>query len=598
MNTISRSLAIVLFAALLATSGPAHGFFAETAVQTHQGDHTSNPTGPYSGNGVFTSNPGNGVNATSESQDFIDDLELGGLPLREEHARGDASLTTTQVKAKISGTVRQAGVPGGGITLALGAIGDGASLSRPGGPPFGQRSGDVVTFSLKISGSLLENVAVAGTTFNPSIVALIFAQPGTLTSSLLYESPDYLCRFYWGLGADAQVNYSNGGPVLQLPFVSRLTSFPVTLTGSCPTGAAFDWAVYIRPELATFGVADWSFDFGSTVDVSVSVPDGVVFTSTGSGVVPPPGTAPVTDHYLSYKTKATKGSVCAADAAADVGAVCQAEEDCGGVSTGTDATDFCVPNTFVSTHVTLTDALEPASRLYAVTKPLTLYTPADKNDEGVHDSATHLRSYAIALPKLCAADAPAQPGQACKKESDCGATTKGTKFCQAQAATVKHPGLSVTNQFGVAQLDAVKPDRLLVPTSKGLSAPLPAPEGSNVDHYTCYTAAVTKGSPKFAPIRGVSVADQFTQAQFPSGKKLFDLTKPTHLCMPANKNGEGVLNPLGSLACYKAVGAKGQPKHRPVKGLFLANQLDVEQADATAEEELCVPSDVQAAVPG
>jgi hypothetical protein len=256
-------------------------------------------------------------------------------------------------------------------------------------------------------------------------------------------------------------------------------------------------------------------------------------------------------------------------------------------------TDVCIPNEFQVSDVTMMDPLEPDSRVYEVRKPLTLYTPADKNNEGIHDPDTHLRSYSIKLPKVCSAVAPANQGQACKKEADCGATTKHTKFCQAQSKSVKHRGLTVVDQFNTWHVDAVKPDRLLVPTSKGLNAPLPPPSGVNVDHYKCYTVARTKGAPKFTKIPGVSVADQFTQVQFPSGKKLFDLKKLTHLCLPANKNGEGILNPLGNLLCYRASSAKGQPKHKPVKGLFLANQLDVEQADTISEAELCVPADVQ-----
>ncbi len=114
-----------------------------------------------------------------------------------------------------------------------------------------------------------------------------------------------------------------------------------------------------------------------------------------------------------------------------------------------------------------------------------------------------------------------------------------------------------------------------------------------MDHYRCYTVAVTKGTPKFVPILGVSVKDQFTEAQIlPEGPKLFDLKKLTRLCLAADKNSEGVVNSSAALLCYQAVPVKGQPKHQPVKGLFLANQFGAEKADTIKEEELCVPTTV------
>src|SRR5262249_42750021 len=150
------------FAAVMAWPAPVRAFFAETAVQSHQGDHTSNPTDPYSGNGVFTKNQGVGQSSTTTFQDFIGELEVGGQLRSAEQRRGTADLSTSEVKARVSGSVRVASLPGGAITLALAAMSDSASLSRPGGPPFGQRSGDVVTFTLRLSGTFLENNSVPG----------------------------------------------------------------------------------------------------------------------------------------------------------------------------------------------------------------------------------------------------------------------------------------------------------------------------------------------------------------------------------------------------------------------------------------------------
>jgi hypothetical protein len=357
-------------------------------------------------------------------------------------------------------------------------------------------------------------------------------------------------------------------------------------------GPEYEWAVFIRPSYVGVSISDWEFAFDNTVDVSVHVPADVTMTSD-SGFVPPAGPAadplPL-DHFLTYTTKTTKGSICATDSAANVGNACQVEEDCGGVSEGEDETAFCVPNKFpANVRVALTDMIDTEPKLYDVKKPLSLCVPADKRGEGIVDADTHLRGYAITqTAKRCAAGSPQNAGGACTQEASCGGTRGTTTFCPAQPKFVKQTGINVVNQFHATPivLDAIKPDRLLIPTSKGVTDPEPPPDPTGVDHYRCYTVAVPRTAPKFTPIPGVAVDDQFT-----NGAKLFDLKKPTRLCVPTSKNAEAVVNPLKSLLCYQAAPTKGQPKLVPAKGLFLRNQLGVEQADTAKEEEFCVPSD-------
>ena len=99
---------------------------------------------------------------------------------------------------------------------------------------------------------------------------------------------------------------------------------------------------------------------------------------------------------------------------------------------------------------------------------------------------------------------------------------------------VKVANLTVANQFGTIKLDIVKPDILMVPTLKSLD-PLalpPALTNPTVDHFQCYKAKRSQGSPKFQKILGVKVQDQF-------GTAMLDLLKPIRLCAPANKRDEG-----------------------------------------------------------
>jgi hypothetical protein len=106
-----------------------------------------------------------------------------------------------------------------------------------------------------------------------------------------------------------------------------------------------------------------------------------------------------------------------------------------------------------------------------------------------------------------------------------------------------------------------------------------------VDHFKCYKVKSSKDAPKFAPILGVAIKDQFTPEP-----KLFDLKKPARLCNPVDKNGEGIKSPDVHLLCYQAKPARRQPKHVPFKGIQVNNQFGPEQLDTLREEELCVPS--------
>ena len=107
-----------------------------------------------------------------------------------------------------------------------------------------------------------------------------------------------------------------------------------------------------------------------------------------------------------------------------------------------------------------------------------------------------------------------------------------------------------------------------------------------IDHFKCYKVKVPKGIKRFQR-RTVTLADQFED-------KEFVVTKPTKLCTPVDKNGEGFVNPKGKdgqhLMCYKVKPASGEAKHAKRTGVHVNNQFGPEQLDTIKEEELCVPS--------
>jgi hypothetical protein len=230
------------------------------------------------------------------------------------------------------------------------------------------------------------------------------------------------------------------------------------------------------------------------------------------------------DHFLFYKAKVTKGTTA-----------------------------------FTSLTASLANALDPVAITYTVKKPVNLCTPASKNGGTVTDANTHLVSYSIKLPK-------------------------GFKY-------LKQTNIKVVDQFSAEpalRVDTIKPDLLLVPSSKTLAPPPPSPPdlgAINVDHYLCYKIKVTKGTSKFVA-RTVSVADQFTTA------KNFDLKKPKHLCVPTSVNGGAIKNAAGHLMCYLAKPSKGEPKHTKQTGVNVDNEFAPHPLllDTVKEKELCAPA--------
>ena len=182
-----------------------------------------------------------------------------------------------------------------------------------------------------------------------------------------------------------------------------------------------------------------------------------------------------------------------------------------------------------------------------VKKPKDLCLPADKNGEGRIDPDTHEEAYQIkATPKH-----------------------------------VRQLGVRMLDQFGQLTIDTVKADRLFVPTNKALGSD-PSPPGSGVaNHYKCYKAKITKGTPKFPKGVQASVVDQFES-------RTYSVLKLRHLCVPVDKNGEGFVRENGHLMCYKV---KSAVKHtRLIDQVRTANQFGLEHLDTVKEDELCVPA--------
>jgi len=264
------------------------------------------------------------------------------------------------------------------------------------------------------------------------------------------------------------------------------------------------------------------------------------------------------DHFKCYKTMERK-RVCEGD----LGAQCKTDADCAAV--GGPCLGF--PQG-VRAH--LADQFEEG--LVNVKKPIELCTPVDKDGGGIRDPETHLEAYRIERAK--------------------------GELPHARRTVV------VQDQFGLRVLGTIKEDRLLVPTSKSLSGPVGLPS-SDLDHFKCYGARELKNvctgdfSTKCKADADCAAVGGICNLGFPKGVTVtladqFETTpvevrKPKLLCLPVDKNGEGIANPVGHLLCYGIERSDGL-KHTPVGGIHTNNQFGPGVLSTIKEELLCVPA--------
>jgi hypothetical protein len=188
-----------------------------------------------------------------------------------------------------------------------------------------------------------------------------------------------------------------------------------------------------------------------------------------------------------------------------------------------------------------------------VVRGLRLCNPVDKNSEGICDPTAHLSCYKIKEPRMDRVD------------------------------------VIVENQFGTQALTVKRADSLCVPAEKDQ-----IPSQSNINHFKCYRVSKTRGAERFTSLE-VELEDQFET-------KRTLVIKPSYLCNPVDKNGEGIVNAAGHLACYRIKDVPGQPKFQTrtvdVSDQFVTSLgLRAVRGDCRASAFVCVPSTKRHASP-
>jgi len=200
--------------------------------------------------------------------------------------------------------------------------------------------------------------------------------------------------------------------------------------------------------------------------------------------------------------------------------------------------------------------------------------PADKHVVTLEDQFGSATAEASTPKRICA---PAN-----KNAEDPTAPTDPDhlavyKLKQTTPRFTKVTGVVVTNQFGALTVDLKRPEYLMVPSAKSITAP-PGPFTPAIDHYKCYKAS--RGRFRLS---GIDIEDQF-------GTLRVDIVKPIRLCAPADKNGEGIVNEVTHIMCYKVRLSAGSSQFVGPRSVFVANQFGDDEFEVRRPIELCVPS--------
>jgi hypothetical protein len=176
----------------------------------------------------------------------------------------------------------------------------------------------------------------------------------------------------------------------------------------------------------------------------------------------------------------------------------------------------------------------------------------------------------------------------------CFTTPKVPAAAVVTAPTYK---VSVSNQFGSAELDTGQPVLLCLPTWKSMTGPpnqvQVQPPG--LSHFLCYTATVDPNSPTTFTPPPITLQDQF----MPKPVKATVLT-PNLLCLPTSKDLSPLAGPTSTtnfngphLVCFTL--KVGAVRARTV---FDQNQFGTGEVATKKLTELCVPSTKQVVSPG
>jgi hypothetical protein len=303
---------------------------------------------------------------------------------------------------------------------------------------------------------------------------------------------------------------------------------------------------------------------------------------------------PPDHHFVGYAMGASV-RFCLGNSPVNSEGFCASEEDCGGI---TGETLYCRGAHTVCTG----DSAAPYE--YCETEEDCGGTPGETR-------------YCLRTGKVCEPGSPLNELTFCHKEEDCGGTPKETAYCQ-QARQFQKPEservLQIDNIYGTIYVATLTPDLLLVPSTKDLFSTPPPLAPVYLNHYKCYDIRLRRywcnNDPNVrcredahcAGVGGTCNVHGYTRGitislndQFTGGDKFFVVGEPQRICLPVDKNNEGLVDQDNDavLTCYGPRLADGEPKFTPIRNILINNQFGPLEVDALREFRFCVTSTIE-----
>jgi cysteine-rich repeat protein len=136
--------------------------------------------------------------------------------------------------------------------------------------------------------------------------------------------------------------------------------------------------------------------------------------------------------------------------------------------------------------------------------------------------------------------------------------------------------LTVMDQFGSEPLTITKPKTLCLPSGE-----TPTPVAHPFDEFSCWQAKTRSGAPAFVP-RDVTLTDEF-------GPRSVTVVKPETLCVPADRDGNSIVDGTGLRVCYHTTDVRGQA-HVTSRDVSVENAFGAESLTISGSSTLCVPA--------
>lgn len=144
------------------------------------------------------------------------------------------------------------------------------------------------------------------------------------------------------------------------------------------------------------------------------------------------------------------------------------------------------------------------------------------------------------------------------------------------------PTITLTPTISGTPTHTGTPTNTATPTSTHTPTATPPPVPV-ADHFMSYKVRRTSGTARFYKFGPVSLADQFRTAGY-------DVVRPDHLLLPADKNAEGIIDPNTHLESYKIRESAGTAKFDEVEQIRVVTQCNDLRIEIRKPMSLLVPT--------